>query len=95
MAESRAGYNPELSYGSHIFQDLVESEILYAAVFEDNRRRIYQPEMFIGLKNRISEIEPAPPEIENIVRLYDVADSGCTLIHDLLHQRIVITMDRK
>ena len=95
MAESRAGYNPELSYGSHIFQDLVESEILYAAVFEDNRRRIYRPEMFIGLKNRISEIEPAPPEIENIVRLYDVADSGCTLIHDLLHQRIVITMDRK
>ena len=26
--ETKAGYNPELSYGSHIFQDLVEAEIL-------------------------------------------------------------------
>ena len=31
--ESRDGYNPELSYGSHIFQDLVEAEILYTAIF--------------------------------------------------------------
>ena len=50
---------------------------------------------FTGLENRISQIEPAPPEIENIVRLYDVEDRGCTLIHDLLHQRIVITMDKQ
>ena len=34
IADSRAGYNPELSYGSHFFQDLVESEILYTAIFE-------------------------------------------------------------
>ena len=73
----------------------MESEILYAAVFEDNRTRIYRPGMFTGLENRISQIEPAPPEIENIVRLYDVEDRGCTLIHDLLHQRIVITMDKQ
>ena len=93
LAESKAGYNPELSYGSHIFQDLVESEILYAAVFEDDRTRIFRPELFTALENRISDIEPAPPEIRNIVRLYDVKDRGCTLIHDLLHQRIVITME--
>ncbi len=35
IAESRVGYNPELSYGSHIFQDLVEAEILYSAVFDN------------------------------------------------------------
>ena len=37
IAENRAGYNPELSYGSHIFQDLVEAQILYTAVFPGER----------------------------------------------------------
>ena len=92
IAESKAGYNPELSYGSHIFQDLVESEILYAAVFEDKRTRIFRPEAFTGLKNRISDIDPAASEYADIVQFFDVRDLGCTMIHDLLNQRIVITM---
>ena len=35
--DSRAGFNPELSYGSHIFQDLVEAEILYTAIFNNEK----------------------------------------------------------
>ena len=31
VSDSRAGYMPELSYGSHMFQDLVEADILYCA----------------------------------------------------------------
>lgn len=30
-----AGYMPELSFGSHFFQDLVEAEIFYCAIFEN------------------------------------------------------------
>ena len=37
IEEKKAGYNPELSYGSHIFQDLVEAEILYTAVFANEK----------------------------------------------------------
>ena len=33
VSDSRAGYMPELSYGSHMFQDLVEARILYGAVW--------------------------------------------------------------
>ena len=32
VSDSRAGYMPELSYGSHMFQDLVEADILYCAL---------------------------------------------------------------
>ena len=35
--ETKAGFNPELSYGSHIFQDLVEAEILYTAIFNNEK----------------------------------------------------------
>ena len=42
--ETKAGYNPELSYGSHIFQDLVEAEILYTAVFNNSKTIHFHPE---------------------------------------------------
>ena len=45
IAENRAGYNPELSYGSHIFQDLVEAQILYTAVFPGERTIRFRPEL--------------------------------------------------
>ena len=45
IAESSLGYNPELSYGSHIFQDLVETGILYIAVFESAKTRIFRREV--------------------------------------------------
>ena len=33
---------PELSYGSHFFQNLVESGVFYAAVFEKDRDVFYR-----------------------------------------------------
>lgn len=32
MSDSEVGYMPELSYGSHMFPDLVEAEIFYTCV---------------------------------------------------------------
>ena len=37
VSDSRAGYMPELSYGSHMFQDLVEAGIFYCALWGDDR----------------------------------------------------------
>lgn len=54
VEETRAGYLPELSYGSHIFQDLVEARILYTAVFSGGRTETYRPELFAKM-----------PEFEN------------------------------
>ena len=35
---SEVGYMPELSFGSHMFQDLVEAEIYYGALFENEKK---------------------------------------------------------
>lgn len=55
MSESCAGYLPELSYGSHIFQDLVESDILYAVVFENEKTLVFAPEKLKEMENRLTE----------------------------------------
>ena len=57
VAESGAGYNPELSYGSHIFQDLVEAQILYTAVFEGKQTKEYHPEKLNGTASGAWEAE--------------------------------------
>lgn len=85
VSDSSAGYMPELSYGSHMFQDLVEADIFYAAVFESEKTKLYQP----ALLQNFSDVFPAlcpeqPQEIQDIVRVYDVRDHGLTMWADLL-----------
>ena len=41
VSDARAGYQPELSYGSHMFQDLVEAEIFYGAIWNNEKTRVY------------------------------------------------------
>ena len=57
--ETKAGYNPELSYGSHIFQDLVEAEILYTAVFNNPKTVHFHPEKLSGSPDVVSEFDEA------------------------------------
>ena len=88
--ESRAGYNPELSYGSHIFQDLVESQILYTAVFQNEKTIRFSPEKLMSSKDAVSKFERSEL-LTDIVHVYDVADRNCEVYHDLANEHLMIT----
>lgn len=88
IQEESAGYNPELSYGSHIFQDLTEAEILYTAVFRNEHTRHYSPDSLKRYRNIIDEFE----NTDDIIGIYDVSGSGCTLYHDIKTEHLLITI---
>ena len=88
--ESRAGYNPELSYGSHIFQDLVESQILYTAVFQNEKTIRFSPELLSSSEDVVSRFESGGL-LADIVHVYDVADRNCEVYHDLVNEHLMIT----
>lgn len=67
VSDSRAGYNPELSYGSHMFQDLVEAEITYGAIFRNEKTLCYDPEMFHELPDKIAEICTNEPGLVGMI----------------------------
>ncbi len=72
VSDKSAGYMPELSYGSHMFQDLVEAEIYYGAVFGDERTVQYRPGLLEDLPNRFSEICPGTgSEMERLIRVWE------------------------
>jgi pyruvate,water dikinase len=71
VAYSKAGYQPELSFGSHFFQDLVESGIFYAAIPENDHPSVFNPEFFDGSDNLMSGILPDSPLPDGLVRVYE------------------------
>ncbi|MDD3403146.1 MAG: hypothetical protein PHQ72_07300 [Hespellia sp.] len=91
VSEVAAGYMPELSYGSHIFQDLVEAGILYGAIFQNETTITYQPEMLRGYQNILGDILPASDieKIGDILRVYAVWDEECYLYHDIREETMM------
>lgn len=88
--ESRAGYNPELSYGSHIFQDLVEAEILYTAIFQGEKTKKYSPEKLTSSKDLINEFDYSDV-LEGVIHIYDVSDRKCEVYNDVASEHLLIT----
>ena len=88
--ESKAGYNPELSYGSHIFQDLVEAQILYTAVFNNEKTMHYSPEKLEASRDIVGEFATGEV-LKDIVHVYDVSDRNCEVFNDIANEHLLIT----
>ncbi len=89
--ESGAGYNPELSYGSHIFQDLVEAEILYTAVFNNEKTIHFSPEKLLEYSDITDDFEEKE-ELKNIVHVYDVSGAKCEVYNDVANEHLLIAL---
>ncbi|SDI59655.1 Pyruvate phosphate dikinase, PEP/pyruvate binding domain [Pseudobutyrivibrio sp. 49] len=89
IANSEAGYNPELSYGSHFFQDLVESGILYNAIFENEKTKVFNMDLLAGCKNILEEFDEKYEKLRDIIRIYDVSEMGFMLCNDMKKERII------
>ena len=87
----QAGYNPELSYGSHIFQDLVEAEILYTAVFHSEKTIHYAPEKLKNCPDITGQFDDGE-ELSEIVHVYDVSSRQCEVYHDVAGEHLLITL---
>lgn len=74
ISDKRTGYMPELSYGSHMFQDLVEAEILYGAVFNNEKTLSYNPALFKHIPDIFEQICPEYPELKQMIQVREVED---------------------
>ena len=92
VSVSGAGYNPELSYGSHIFQDLVEAEILYTAIFEDEHTKAYHPERLQEFPDLFPILLTEYGELSDVVHVLDVSGRGCTIYNDLQNETLYVIL---
>ncbi len=89
VSEKRAGYVPELSYGSHIFQDLVEAGILYSAVFEGASTIRFAPEQITRRENRLADYTELAGELKDVVHVADTAGS-VRLYYDMATEHLLL-----
>ncbi len=92
VAETKAGYMPELSYGSHIFQDLVEAEILYCAVFDNEKTKHFSPQLLEEIPNQLLEFCPQAEGLQPILGVYPVFERDCRVYHDMEKQHLLCTI---
>ena len=83
-AYSEVGYMPELSFGSHMFQDLVEAEIYYGALFENEKKIEFNKDMLYEHHNILKDINPnLNDEIYEMVQVIDFGEQKAEFYHDM------------
>ena len=90
VSESKVGYIPELSYGSHIFQDLVEAGILYTAVFEKESTVAFSPDLLKEFADVTNEVTELADDIKGVLRVYDTSKDHLTLYYDLGEEHLLV-----
>lgn len=78
---------PELSYGSHFFQDLVETGIFYAAIFEGQQDVVFRPEYILNRDNIINTILPDSSQAGDVIHVAQTR--GMELFSDIVNQRLL------
>jgi len=89
IAFSAGNLMPELSFGTHFFQDLVETDIFYFALFPEKREVKFNLRCLNQLTNLSPELIPAAVKYHQIVRVYDVSRRDMRLMSDIVSQRVL------
>lgn len=87
VAFSAGGLMPELSFGSHFFQDLVESGIVYVALYPDRADCFLNGALLAALPNRLADLLPDDARFAPIVRVVDLAGEF-RLMADIVSQKV-------
>ncbi len=80
VADNRVGYMPELSYGSHMFQDLVEAEMIYCAIWNNQKTLSFRPELLLDQPDIFLKICPEYPELAGMISVRE--SKGFTFVFD-------------
>jgi predicted nucleotidyltransferase len=72
IARGRNGYKPDLSFGTHFFQDLVEGQIRYLPLYPDDEGTTFNDRFFSSSTNLLADVLPEHSELSDTIRLIDV-----------------------
>jgi len=86
VASKEEGFMPELSYGSHFFQDLVESGIFYVAIFDGQRDVVFNPERLLREENVIATVSPQSAEFASVIHV--TATPGLVVYSNVVSQEV-------
>ncbi len=72
IAKKKGGYVPEVSFGTHFFQDLVESDIYYLPLYPDDKTIIFNSDFLKNSPNSLASVLPSAARLERVIKVIDV-----------------------
>lgn len=72
VAKKKKDYVPELSFGTHFFQDLVEANIRYLPLYPDEAGAVFNQEFFSNAPNMLRRFVPAARRLEKVIKVIAV-----------------------
>jgi len=89
MAYESASLMPELSFGTHFFQDLVETDIFYVALFPSRDNVVLNREKLFEMDNSLAKLLPEASKYENVVHVCETNSEQLQIVGDMLAQKVV------
>ncbi|MDX9753719.1 MAG: PEP/pyruvate-binding domain-containing protein [bacterium] len=77
----REDFIPDVSLGTHFFNDIVETNMLYLALFPDQPGNWIQNEFFESAPNRLLDLQPSVQRFAEIVRVIDIPSDASLQFH--------------
>jgi hypothetical protein len=89
IAYKEGSLMPELSFGTHFFQDLVEMDIFYMAIYPDNEKVIFNTKWMQEMPNLLEGLVPEDQKYADVVLVYDVKGKDLRFFSDVVAQEMV------
>jgi len=72
IARKRGNYTPDLSFGTHFFQDLVEAGIRYLPLYPDDPDITFNERFLTESRNALGDLLPEFKNLEKVLRVIEV-----------------------
>jgi hypothetical protein len=72
IARQKGSYVPDVSFGTHFFNDLVESGIGYLPLYPDEENTLWNDGFLTGSDNMLAELVPDEADMGDVVRVIHV-----------------------
>lgn len=76
IAFEKEGYTPEVSFGTHFFNDLVEAQIAPIAILPDHADTIFKEDFFLKATNQLSSMDSDLDSYGSVVHVIHVPTSS-------------------
>ncbi|HPK52879.1 MAG TPA: PEP/pyruvate-binding domain-containing protein [Smithellaceae bacterium] len=89
IAYSDGSLIPDLSFGTHFFQDMVEMDIFYMAVYPEKEGVVFNKAWLERQPNILKDLVPEEKKYADVVRVCDVREKDMRLLSDIVNQKMI------
>ena len=75
IAQRKSRQQPELSFGTHFFQDLVEANIKYLPLYPEDTGIVFKSSFFKKNANSLESILPAYADLSDVIKVINISEN--------------------